>query len=233
MMCFSVAGQTVLLNVDQNNEIPETKFGPNLKKFTHFYLRGGFLASADEPGAEIIYGSSVNLSFGLRKKYKISPVYSLGFEIEYEYTDYKMKQETGKIFPDTVINNISQRLDYSTFALGFFNRFNFDPSRGNFMGTYLDIGILGEYHYSINTISKNDLPDGTRQKVVTGDLDYTNTMNAKIIARLGYSHIALYGSYRLADLFDFEDPLIMIAPNTPTGYPDLPRVIVGIELSLY
>jgi hypothetical protein len=220
IMCFSAAAQTVLLNVDSNTELPETEFGPNLKKFTHFYFRGGFLASADKPGAEIRYGSSVNLSFGLRKKYKISPVYSLGFELEYEYTDYKMKQVEGKILPDTVINNISQRLDYSTLAFGFFNRINFDPSRGNFMGTYLDIGILGEFHYSINSISKNDLPDGTQQKIVTGNLDYTNNTNAKVIARLGYSHISLYGSYRLLDLFD-------------SGYPDLPRVIVGIELSLY
>ncbi len=222
LMNLSAFSQTVLLNVDSNNEQPDNEYGPNLKKFTHLYLRTAFLVSSDHPGAEIIYGSSVNLSLGIRKKYKISPSYSMGFEIEYEYTDYKMKQVDDKIFPDTIINNISQRLDYSSFALGFFNRINFDPGRGNYMGVYLDLGITGEFHYSITTISKNDLPDDTEQKVVTGNLQYANHTNAKVVARLGYSHIALICSYRLADLF-----------TADSGFPDMPRTILGLELSLF
>jgi hypothetical protein len=219
---LTTTAQTVLLNEDKSTETPETERGPNLKKFSHIYMRMAFLASEDKPGAKIKYGSSVNFAIGVRKKFKISPVYSMGFEIEYEYTDYKMKQSQDKIVPDTIINNISQRLDYSSIALGFFNRINFDPHRGNFMGTFLDLGIAGEFHYSINSISKNELPDGTNQKVVGGNLNFTNNTNAKAYARFGFSHMAIFGSYRLAELF-----------KSSYGYPDMPRVILGIDVSFY
>jgi len=222
LMSFSAVGQTVLLNVDKDNETFNLENGPNLKKFSHLYLRTAFLVSADKPGAKIIYGSSVNLALGFRNKYKFTPVYSMGFEVELEYTDYKMKQTEGKIFPDTIINNISQRLDYSSIALGYFNRINFDPQRGNFIGAYLDVGIVGEFHYSIKSISKNEMPDGTEQKVVESKLKYTNSTNAKAIARLGYSHFTLYGSYRLTDLF-----------KSDSGFPDLPRVVFGFEFSFF
>jgi hypothetical protein len=222
LMSFSAFGQTVLLNVDKGKETFNLENGPNLKKFSHMYLRMAFLVSADKPGAKIIYGSSVNLALGVRNKYKISSVYSIGFEADIQYTDYKMKQTEYKILPDTIINNISQRLDYSSIALGYFNRINFDPQRGNFIGTYLDVGIVGEFHYSIKSISKNEMPDGTERKVVNSKLKYTNNTNVKAIARLGYSHFNLYGSYRLTDLF-----------KSDSGFPDLPRVVFGIELSFF
>lgn len=218
---LSANSQTVLLNVDRKSEGRISDRGPNLKRFTHFFLRGGVFVSEDKAGARIIYGPSVNLAFGVRKKFKISNIYSLGYEIENQYTDYKFKQEKGKTVPDTVINDVG-RLDYSSIALGFYNRFNFDPGRGNFFGKFLDIGIVGEFHYSIKSIVKNDQPDGTLDKTITRHLKYVNNANAKVYARIGYSHLSLFASYRLLEIF-----------KPSYGYPDLPRIVAGIDLAIF
>ena len=196
--------------------------GQNLKKFSHAYFRLGFLASKDNAGARIIYGNSVNLGLGVRKKYKISPIYSIGVDAELQYTDYKLKQINGKILPDTVINNISGRLDYSSLGLGFFNRFNVDPNRGNFIGSFIDLGMMGEFHFSIRSISKNKMPDETILKSVVKNLQYTNNTSVKIFARLGLGHFSIYGSYRLTYQF-----------VTSSIYPELPRFILGMELGMF
>jgi hypothetical protein len=214
--------QTVLLNVDRNNETRPSEIGPNLKRFTHFMIRGGLVASPDKPGARIVYGGSFNLAFGIRRKFKVSSVYSLGYDIENQYTDYKFKQEKGKVVPDTVLNNIAGRLDYSTLGIGFYNRINFDPSRGNFLGTFFDLGIMGEWHYSIKSISKNDLDNGNMAKTTVKHLKFVYNTSAKVYCRLGFSHLSLYASYRITDLF-----------KPSFNYPDLPRVIAGIDLAVF
>jgi hypothetical protein len=177
--------------------------------------------SGDKPGARIIYGPSVNLGFGMRFKYKVSNIFSLGYEIENQFADYKLRQEDGKILPDTIQNDMA-RFDFSSLSVGFFNRFNFDPSRGNFLGTFLDIGIAGEVHYSIKYITKNDGPDGTLLKTTLRHLNYANGFNAKAFARLGFSHFSLFASYRILDIF-----------KSSYNYPDLPRVAAGIDLAVF
>ena len=221
-VCVTSGAQTILLNSDSKDTKNVSEHGQNLHKFSHAYFRFGLLASKDYEGARIVYGNSLNLSLGIRKKYKISPVYSFGFEAGIQYTDYKLKQTTGKILPDTIINNISGRLDFFTLEAGIYNRFNFDPNRGNFIGSFFDIGIAGEFHFSINSISKNRMPDETILKSVVKNLPYTYNTNAKVVARFGYGHISFYGSYRLADLF-----------KSSFNYPDLPRLVLGIELGIY
>ena len=217
----TLLGQTVLLYESRNNENLITESGQNLKRFSHIYIRTAFITPKDNPGARIIYGSSLNLAAGVRKKYKIGSVYSLGFDIEAQFTDYKLKQSAGKVLPDTILHDVS-RMDYTSLGFGFYNRFNFDPHRGNFMGTFFDLGVIGTFHYSINSISKTKLPDGTKLKSITSNLKYVNNTDARAYARLGFSHVCIYGSYRLTDLFK------------KTGdYPELPKLIVGLELGLY
>jgi hypothetical protein len=216
------AAQTVLLNVDRASETNKEKTGPNQKKFSHVIFRAGIVAFEDKAGARVKPLSSVNIAFGVRNKYKIGTVYSLGYDIETQFTDYKMKQDEDKIFPDTILNNVSQRLDYTSFGLGFYNRFNFDPGRGDFLGTFIDLGIMGTWDFSIKQISKNKMSDGTLLKNIVKHLPYVNNFNSKVYVRAGYSHLSVYGSYRLTDLF-----------KSSYHFPDLPRFIIGVEIALF
>lgn len=220
--CISSSAQTVLLDIDTKEQQKKIDFGPNLKKFTHLTFHIGALTSKDRQGARIIYGSSINLSLGLRKKFKISRTYSLGYDLEWQYTDYKFKQKQGKIFPDTIINNVSQRLDYSYVSLGFYNRFNLDPARGNFLGTFLDLGINGSFNYSVKKISKNELENDVQSKSVLSNMPFVNRFNSNFYARFGRSHLSFFCSYRLTKLF-----------KTSYGYPDLPILILGVDTALF
>ena len=223
LLCsFSLSAQTVLLEIDTHEQQKKVDFGPNMKKFSHLTFHFGALASKDRLGAKIIYGSSINLSLGIRKKFRISGIYSLGYDIDAQYTDYKFKQEKGKRFPDTIFNNVSQRLDYSSISLGFYNRFNFDPSRGNFLGTFLDIGINGAFDYAVKKISKKESENEIQSKSVLSHLPFVNKVNANAFARFGKGHFSFFSSYRLTKLF-----------KPSYGYPDLPKLILGIDTALF
>jgi hypothetical protein len=108
-----------------------------------------------------------------------------------------------------------------SFALGYFNRFNFDPSRGNYIGKYFDIGISGEWDISISSFTEDKF-DHTTISTRTRSLPYTNNLNASLHGRLGMGHIAIYSSYRIGNLF-----------KESYSYPELPRLIIGIELGIY
>ena len=219
---ISVRAQTVLLHSDQKQEsaIRNTTRGENLRRFSHPFIRLGEVASSDRAGARIIYGSSVDLSFGVRKKYKIGAVYSLGWEIEGIYTDYNLKQETGKVFPDTLKNKV-ERIDVSRLGVTFYNRINVDPARGNSIGKYIDIGINASL-LDASHITKNDLPDGSKIKGVQTSLPYFNHFSSNVNVKLGTGHFVFYGSYRITNFI-----------KNAYNYPELPRITAGIEVGLY
>src|SRR6185436_4619671 len=104
---------------------------------THFFLSAGFVTGADKPGARIKYGTSIELASGVRWKYKISNVYSLGYELRINYFEYKLKQQPGKKLPDSLLYDV-ERMDFYCVRAGFFNRINLDPQRGNYLGYYID-----------------------------------------------------------------------------------------------
>lgn len=113
-------------------------------------------------------------------------------------------------------------MDYYSFGLGFYNRINFDPHRGNFLGSFLDIGIMGEWFFSIREVSKNKRTDGSIIKEVVKDSPNVNKLDAKAYARLGFSHISIFGTYRLTDLF-----------KSFSNYPDLPRLVIGLDFAIF
>ena len=215
---LSSTAQTILLSVD-NTKDKSTEIGRNLKRHNQLFFRLGFVEGIDKPGARIIFGKSIDFSFGFRKRYKISSLYSLGFETEIQSRSYKFKQTVEKRFPDTIINK-SQSLNYGNLGLGFFSRFNFDPHRGNFLGTFLDLGIVGNWHLGTHEFTENKLSNGTTVTKSISDLDYVKKLSTSAYVRIGFSHVSVYGSYRLTDLF-----------KDAYKYPDLPRLVIGIELS--
>ena len=113
-------------------------------------------------------------------------------------------------------------MNYGNLGLGFFSRFNFDPHRGNFLGTFLDLGIVGNWHLGTHEFTENKLSNGTTVTKSISDLDYVKKLSSSAYVRIGFSHVSVYGSYRLTDLF-----------KDAYKYPDLPRLVIGIELSAF
>jgi hypothetical protein len=213
---FYCKGQTVLLNYDET-KADKYERGPNQKKFVQGFVKFGMVTPPDQDNAKIKFGTSVNVGFGVRKKFKVSSIYSLGWQIEIDYTDYKFKKDPALLSP-TGSTIDTRRFDVYSLRLGFFNRINFDPNRGNFLGTYLDLGIDGAYAYNIKEVYKYSTGYG---KAVTkiDDLDYVNAIQSEVFAKLGYSKFNLWVKYRYTDLL-----------KSNSGKPELPRITAGFEL---
>ena len=216
---FYCGGQTVLLKYDEATE-PVYNKGPNQKKFVQGFVKFGMVTPPDQDDAKILYGKSVNIGFGLKKKFKVSPIYSLGWQLEFDYMVYKFSKEPANLSPAGTEIDV-RRFDVYSIRLGWFNRFNFDPNRGNFLGSYLDLGIDGAFAYTMKEVYKYETGYG---KAITkvDDLDYTNPLQSEIFAKLGYSRICFWTKYRFTDLL-----------KKDSGKPELPRISAGIELGIY
>ncbi len=219
---LGVRSQTVLLNVDQADEKKFTteEVGQNLKRFNQGFIRIAGIIPPENPGARVVYGTSIDLAVGFRKKYKVSGAYSLGWEAAIGYKSVQIKQEAHKQVLGTDLSK-KERFNISTIGLGFYNRINFDPGRGNFIGTYFDLAIKGEYAI-FERVLFNKLSDGSNGKLILSNLPYTRPFQSELLARLGRGHFALIASYRISELF-----------KKSFGYPELPVMSAGFEFGLY
>jgi len=215
-----VAGDTI---------IPER--GQNLKKYSHFYYNVGWYAGDSEGyGAEIKYGKSFNTSFGFRYKRKLAKFYSIGYDFNYTYAVYSIKQDSLKIFPNPTIHG-RENLVYNNLGLELYNRFSFGK-RGNYIKYYLDFGVYGTYGVSnyIKQVDKFESPNAENAKKIKSkqqNLTFIYPYNYGIRARIGYNKFAITGTYRLSNLFkdNYE--------GTVYYYPELPRYSIGIEVSFF
>lgn len=220
----------MLLEQDVNADTVLPSSGPNMKNYTHSYFRYGFVAgSSDSAGADIKPGYSSEFAFGVRYKRRISNFYSLGFDVFYNTINYHLKQDSSKIFPNPVLHK-KEKLAYNNFGLELYNRINVGK-RGNILGNFVDIGGYGEWGSLIKHFYRDELAvaqTGASVREVTNKrLLYTSNLNYGAVARFGINRYVLYGKYRFSDI---------IKPGylSQTGlrYPELPRIIVGIEIGL-
>ena len=222
-----VAGQDVLLEEDVKADTIKKTVGPNLKHFTHLYLDLGFIAGKSETeGADINYGKSYTFSVGYRYKRKISNFYAIGFDINYYLMSYNLKQENSKILPNDSLHN-KEKLIFNNLGLELYNRFNFGK-RGNYIGTFIDIGAYGNWaykvkHYTKDELDNADINNAKINEVTNTGLVYPEELNYGVKARIGINRFVLSATYRLSDLFK----------EKYSYYPELPRLSVGLQIGLH
>ena len=220
-----ISSQAVLLEKNVKDNAYSHKKGPNMKKFSHIYFGYEFfIGNPDDKGAEIIYGLSSCIKTGYRYKFKILEFYSVGFNINYSYKKYVIKQEAEKILPNSVLHD-KEKIRFSNAGLEFYNRFNFGK-RGNIIGKYLDVGLFGNWAFAINHFTK-DKVNNENNKAELVIIKYHNLLYTKRLfygfsTRLGINRVAISAEYRFSDLFKKE-----------YQFPELPRFCIGLELALY
>ena len=149
-MAFSAFSQTVLLEQYPENDTIVKKWGKNRAHFAHAYFDFGFTASGAEDGAEITYGNSINLDFGVRYKRRISNNYALGSDLSFGMYSYRLKQdEETKILPDNIEHD-KEKIILSTLKLEVFQRINFGK-RGNHIGRFWTWGFTVVISFNRNT----------------------------------------------------------------------------------
>ncbi len=222
---LAVRSQSVLLDEEVKDEPNTDTFGPNQKKFAHFYIGYGIpVGPSESDSVAIVTVRSYEYVFGYRFKYRVSQFYSFGFDLNFNSKIFTIKQDSFKLFPNSIIHD-REKLQLRNAGLTIYNRFNYGK-RGNKIGNYIDLGAYLDWtpnptyitydEYSIvNSVGASN----TRQ--YHKGLIYLNPINYGLIGRIGFGKFALCGSYRLSDMF-YKQYI----------YTELPRIIVGLQIGL-
>ena len=217
---FSVAtAQTVLLHEEPEDTII-SQFGPNRTHFLHTYMGFGLLFGQNLEGAKTTVPGSSEWHFGVRYKLRLGETVSLGLETAYRISTYKLRQEEGKLLPDTVLHDAEQ-LRQEWLEPAFYLRIN-SGLRGNRIGRFVDAGIAAPLLLSSAHFTEDELPDGQIREVTTRRLPYIEPMVWKAFLRLGFNNLVFYGEYRLTDLIQPE-----------SGFPQLPAMSVGLQIGFH
>lgn len=212
--------QDILLQQDVKKDSLRPVYGPNLKNFFHGYVGLGFPIFTNEAANFTKPMASTSFDFGLRYKRKITPHLATGFDLGITSTAYRIKQNDSKTVPDNVIND-KEKIQISTLESSLWLRINVGR-RGNFIGNYLDLGGYGGWNFQKKHKTTNTNADDEKVKITTSKLKYVDNFSGGLLARLGVGRYALTARYRFTDLF-----------KTAYNMPELPRLIVGVEVGLF
>ncbi|PCH94330.1 MAG: hypothetical protein COB85_05750, partial [Bacteroidetes bacterium] len=130
-----------------------------------------------------------------------------------------------------------EKLVFYNLSLGLFNRINYGK-RGNYMGNYVDLGVRIDWPFSVVHFTKDKYPvatanNGGTVRTRTSALIFTEAINYSIYARFGFARYVITASYRLSNLFVTDPEVYQQYGNGIETYPELPALLIGIEISLY
>ena len=143
LACFALTGYsqiTVPIKVDADNN----RRGPNRNHYSWLSLSlfGTDLALGDLDGKQR-FGNYYGLSFN--HKFRLSEIHSHGWGLGVHRQVHSLS-ERGLSSELLGSGWESGKLIYWGINANYFWRFNFDPSRGNTLGTYLDILLFLQYN---------------------------------------------------------------------------------------
>ena len=99
-------------------------------------------------------------------------------------------------------------------------RFNFNNKRGNIMGIYMDLGAAGDWNYSLTHFEK-ETKNGIKSKTKSRGYDFISPFSYGPVVRFGYNQFAVSAAYRYSNIFE-----------KSANFPELPRFLLGFELSI-
>jgi hypothetical protein len=202
------AQQPILsMNVEEmENNVYDSDFGPNRRRYNHPYVGFGVTYDIYEPGfADNVAMGLPNRSFmfssGYTSKLKLSRIFALGF-------DYSLNAKNISV---TQIGQISQINDVNTFnreKFSFFNlgtapwlRINFDRKRGDILGKYIDLGGYANWHFAHRHRLKHKSGHwtGRSNKIQTNyKPDYVNNYEYGVVFKIGLGNFIFYNQIRLS-----------------------------------
>ena len=205
-------------------------FGPNDTHYVHAYFNFLFATPPEEgTDADIFYGKSHSISYGVRYRFKIADFFAVGAGINYTYYAWHFKQNDTKRIPTSVIYD-KEKIKINTLGADVFLRFNFGK-RNNSIGNFADLGVYGDWDFydsrQFSDFVNITDPDGYATNTgINSKLNYVTKINYGPELRLGYGKVVLFGKYRLSDLFT-QDYKAAVSST------ELPRLMIGLEIGFH
>ncbi len=210
-------------DVDTTGAIP--KFGPNRLFFAH-----GLGQIGEKPGPQSL-GLQTNwwtgsIAYAARGKLKLWSWDALVMDFGYRYDRYSMRMNTPKLLPLDATKHERERISVHNLSGAICDRINFGR-RGNVMGTWLDLGVYGDWgfrttdvfvdqHYSSTSLFGYRFKSKTRET----RLPYMEKMNYGLTARVGGDYVGIFAQWRMNNI---------IKSSYTINNIDLPKLTLGIE----
>lgn len=226
LITFNATAQNPLIEETVPQKIEEPEKGPNQKTFLHGFIGYGLILGGGEgSGGTINYGKSGGWHFGIRKKRKLSNFYSVGYELFYSINTFSLKQDSTKKFPNSSLHT-KEHLRTNELGFSIYNRFNFGK-RGNRIGNFIDLGAFGTWvagasHTFFDKYAIANSANASNTTVTNRGLIYISDFNYGAQTRIGFNRLVFFGNYRVSNLFN----------GKIASYPELPRLITGIQIGL-
>ncbi|MDP2423543.1 MAG: hypothetical protein Q8M23_04280, partial [Bacteroidales bacterium] len=149
ILATPISGQQILISEDLRGDTMVPKFGMNRKNFGHFYSGfHGFAGSAESLADSLNYTTSWAFDCGYRYKRRFSQVLSAGIEWQIKRLSYSTRQ-WDKLHTSAATKVDKQKLVFLQTGLSFYQRFNYDKRRGDYVGRYFDVGVYGDWSFNI------------------------------------------------------------------------------------
>ena len=227
---INLSAQTQILEEEvdttKGDYLKTSSFGQNSKFYIHQYLTAGFLFRNGGDVPEKNIGSNY-LEYGIRAKFKLTKVSSF-------LADLRYAQDYGEI--DNLLDEYKwSRYSFQYLELALGHRLNFNPKRGNIIGSYLDIGVYGGWVLGNYTrVKYQNTLNNTNVITKENGHDLTSGFTYGLEARLGFNRLAISFQYRLSDL-ESSNKVNLLSPRLiATHYKKInPMPIrIGLELRL-
>ena len=196
--------------------LPPSSFGVLSKYYIYPYLSWGFITPPFKASDyKMRYGKSQTFMFGIRFKGNICKWYNLGFSTEIGSNKFYVHNFDGSKKFNT------EYLKITVLNFEVYQRFRLLPNELIGFGLFFDTGVYGSWVCANKHFMKEKLEHKVVKTETRKSIRGFNPLQWGVRARLGYELIAIYGQYRFSDLF-----------NEKMGKTELPRLEVGIELSI-
>ena len=224
LIVSAVAAQDIHVKVDTTQQIPT--IGPNRRFYLDYNIGAGFITGPEQRGAAINWWSS-SLSYSIRGKLKLWSWDALVGDISYRYDRYSIDQKQPKRLPIDPLVHQRERISVSNLSFSLCNRISLGK-HGNVLGRYIDAGVYADWAFRATNVYLDQYYDSNspagraRIKSKLSRLNYIEPLNYGIVVRAGSNNSALFGMWRMNEL---------IKNSVDRNYPDLPQLIIGIQVS--
>lgn len=160
-------GQTEVIRKTIHDYSTQTpNWGPNRAHFFQGYLNLGFYTSTFTPNRDFKIGSSFDLGLGTIYRYRVSNFMNLGVGLGYIYQKVVLNNKGMVKAWDTQLHS-KAKLANNVLSAKPFVRLNLSPKRGDYLGTFIDLGGFVNWNfYPVTSFSDNQADQRYVQKYV-------------------------------------------------------------------
>lgn len=224
--------QEPVIDLDVEKQLVNIDKGPATQKKLIFTTTDYGLHFSSLYDNDSIRAKSGSFTFhaGYTIFHRITNKVRIGYNIDYAYDSFGIRQDSAKNLLSLGYENDKQRLAFSQLKLGPALRFNIGKT-GNKIGKYIETGGFFGHTFASSIWTKNKVDPtlnngGEILESKLKKLDYLNRLSYGLNLRVGLNTVNLWFQYRLSSIFVPSD-------NIYNGnvLPELPRLSLGIGFS--